>query len=142
MDQVLLDHYKEGLLPANVGDISINFGKFSRGAVVAAFELMGGVEEFAQWAEDNPHDFYTKLFPRLIGREEAKVQRPDNVEDLLTILDGEAEDITDKAPESSEADSVPDSLLQIGETKPDFSDSVTARLAEEAAHYASGEPVD
>ena len=139
MDQALLNQYKANLLPANIGDISINFGKFSRASVVAAFELMGGIEEFAQWAEDNPDAFYTKLFPKLIGREEAKVERPDNVEDLLTVLDGEAEDITEEV-QQREADSVPDSLLQITETSPGISDNVASRLAEEANFYAKCEP--
>tara|TARA_R110000772_G_scaffold2839_1_gene10292 strand:+ start:1630 stop:2019 length:390 start_codon:yes stop_codon:yes gene_type:complete len=77
------------------GEITVNAGRYSRGAVVAAFEMIGGLENFANWASENQSEFYTKLFGKTLGREEEQ-KSSDSVEEYLNILDGEAEDITDR----------------------------------------------
>ena len=43
-------------------------GRFAGALVLSTFEMMGGLPRMAQWADDNPTDFYTKLFPKMISR--------------------------------------------------------------------------
>jgi hypothetical protein len=43
-------------------------GRYAGAAVMFVFELIGGVERFASWADTNPTDYYTKLFPKMISR--------------------------------------------------------------------------
>lgn len=44
-----------------------NLGKYSGALVLSAFEQMGGLNRFVEWAEENPTDFYTKLFGKTIS---------------------------------------------------------------------------
>lgn len=69
------------------GDIFANVGKYARGAVLYAFEKAGGADGLAKWAEDNPDDFYTKLFPKIITRE-TEVHHHNTIDDLMDVLDG------------------------------------------------------
>jgi len=43
------------------GLLTVNAGRYSRAAIVAAFEMIGGVDEFADWAKLNKTEFYTKI---------------------------------------------------------------------------------
>lgn len=105
------------------GELVVNAGSYSRASIIAAFEMTGGLERFADWAADNPTDFYTKLFGKLLGREVAsESNKKDDVEDLLDVLDLEAEDITD------ETEPTPNSVSKF-----------RSRLAEKAALYVEGE---
>lgn len=63
-----------------------NAGKYARNAVLTVFETIGGVERMAEWAEDNPGEFYTKLFAKTITRDNEHTVS-DGVEDLLDRLD-------------------------------------------------------
>lgn len=54
--------------------------------VLVAFEMIGGVEAMASWAEKNRGEFYTKLFPKVITRE-VEHHASGGVEDLLARLD-------------------------------------------------------
>src|SRR4051812_26206729 len=38
-------------------------GRFAGALVLSTFEMIGGLPRMASWADDNPTDFYTKLFP-------------------------------------------------------------------------------
>ena len=51
------------------GKIYEQVGKYASGAVLYAFEEIGGPKGLAAWAARNPDDFYTKLFPKIITRE-------------------------------------------------------------------------
>lgn len=51
-----------------------------------AFEMIGGVERMADWADENPGEFYTKLFPKILTRE-VEVQGTVTVEDAIARLD-------------------------------------------------------
>lgn len=120
-----------------VGELSVNAGRYSRAAIVMAFELNGGIEKFAEWAQENPSEFYTKLFGKLIGRE-AEPSKTEEVEDLLNILDGEYEDVTDlPSTHAPTPASAADSLQGIFEPS-----ERELRLVKAASAYADGEPLD
>ena len=70
----------------NHGNIMSNVGRYARENVMIAFEMIGGVDAFAAWAEDNKTDFYTKLFPKIIGKE-IEIKAHDSIETLLEKLD-------------------------------------------------------
>ena len=110
------------------GELMVNAGRYSRGATIAAFEMIGGLETFAEWAMENKSEFYTKLFGKTIGRE-TETKSSDSVEEYLKILDGEAEDITDRVETVRMDDSPP---LQTG---------ISLKLAEKAQEYANAHPV-
>jgi hypothetical protein len=43
-------------------------GRYAGAVVMSVFEQIGGVERMASWADTNPTDYYTKLFPKMISR--------------------------------------------------------------------------
>lgn len=107
----------------------VNAGRYARGAVVAAFQMIGGIEKFAEWADDNPTEFYTKMFGKTIGRE-IETKSTDSVEELLKVLDGEAEDITEqveKEQATADAQAIPASMFEM---------MAASKL------YADAEPID
>lgn len=63
-----------------------NVGRYARENVMVAFEMIGGVDAFAAWAEKNKSEFYTKLFPKVIGKE-IEIKAHDSVEAMLEKLD-------------------------------------------------------
>lgn len=75
------------------GQVIVHAGRYARNAVLTAFEMIGGTEAMADWAKENPTDFYTKLFPKVIDREPV-VSREVTVEDLLDELDSRMIDVT------------------------------------------------
>lgn len=75
------------------GAIMISAGKYARHAVMTAFEMIGGVKRMAEWADENPGEFYTKMFAKTITRE-VEERKSDSVEDLLDAIDAEATDVT------------------------------------------------
>lgn len=91
------------------GELMQSAGKRSRQLVMDAFEMIGGVERFAQWASDNPDDFYTKLFTKTITTE-SEVNHTHGVESVLDelteaeeagIIDAEYEEVTDSDDDSA-----------------------------------------
>lgn len=85
------------------GTIYENVGKYARGAVLFAFDQIGGPGALADWARKNPDDFYTKLFPKIITKE-VEVTEKRGVDELLDVLDGDyevvsAEDQAQSAPD-------------------------------------------
>ena len=86
------------------GALMAHAGKRSAMLVQDAFEMIGGVQRFAQWADENPGDFYTKLFSKTITRE-SDVNVQVGVENMLDelqdaeaqgmILDAEFTDVED-----------------------------------------------
>jgi hypothetical protein len=57
-----------GRLPAISADAYQHVGRFAGALVMSCFEQMGGLPRMVAWAEGNPTDFYTKLFPKMIQR--------------------------------------------------------------------------
>lgn len=68
------------------GAVIPHAGRYARECVLVAFEMIGGVERMAAWAKDNPTEFYTKLFPKVITKE-VELHTSEGVEDLLARLD-------------------------------------------------------
>lgn len=83
------------------GEIYRQVGKYARGAVLYAFEQVGGPDGLADWAAQNPDDFYTKLFPKIIARE-SEVQHVRGVDDLMDLLDAEYQVMGDDGIEDAE----------------------------------------
>jgi hypothetical protein len=78
-------------LPAFMdGAIFQNVGKYARGAVLYAFEEIGGPPALAEWAKTNEGEFYTKLFPKIIARE-SEVHHVKSIEELMDVIDGDYE---------------------------------------------------
>lgn len=70
------------------GSVIMNAGKYARQSVLLAFEAIGGVERMARWADENPGEFYTRVFTKTITRE-VETRRTDDVDSLLDSIDGE-----------------------------------------------------
>lgn len=91
------------------GEIYRSVGKYARGAVLFAFEEMGGPQALADWGEKNPDDFYTKLFPKIIARE-SEVQHVRGVDDLMDLLDANYEVVGDDGIEDAEVVGVDEAM--------------------------------
>lgn len=68
------------------GAVIAHAGRYSRECVLVAFEMIGGVERMADWANENPGEFFTKLYPKVITKE-VEVHASEGIEDLLARLD-------------------------------------------------------
>lgn len=76
-------------------------GRFAGALVMSCFEQIGGLPRMATWADENPTDFYTKLFPKMISRsQQVDVSGTLTIDDAITRLecqndpvDGEFEEI-------------------------------------------------
>lgn len=55
-------------LPVVSGETYQHVGRYAGAVVMSVFEQMGGVPRMREWADSNPTDFYTKLFPKMIQR--------------------------------------------------------------------------
>lgn len=55
-------------LPAISVETYQHVGRYAGAIVMSVFEQMGGLTRMTAWAETNPTDFYTKLFPKMIQR--------------------------------------------------------------------------
>lgn len=68
------------------GTVMVSAGRYARHAVLTAFEMIGGVERMAEWADENPGEFFTKLFSKTIQRSE-EVDVGEGIEGMLDRLD-------------------------------------------------------
>lgn len=75
-------------LPPTTPDGSLygHIGKYAGSVVMTVFEEMGGTERMVAWAEKNPSEFYTKIFPKVIAKP-VEHTVSDGVESLLERLD-------------------------------------------------------
>lgn len=65
-----------------------HIGRFAGALVLSAFEMIGGLPRMATWADDNPTDFYTKLFPKMISRsQQVDVSGTLTIDDAITRLE-------------------------------------------------------
>lgn len=63
-------------------------GRFAGALVLSTFEMIGGLPRMASWADDNPTDFYTKLFPKMISRsQQVDVSGTLTIDDAITRLE-------------------------------------------------------
>ena len=97
--------------PSNLPTTSIDgkfmaqAGKYARGVTLGVFEMIGGAQRMAEWANENPGEYYTKIFSKLVKPEPQIVaEDSDDVEDLLKRLDRKIIDVGDIAPEDADDD--------------------------------------
>lgn len=63
-------------------------GRFAGALVLSCFEQIGGLPRMANWADQNPTDFYTKLFPKMISRsQQVDVSGTLTIDDAITRLE-------------------------------------------------------
>lgn len=63
-------------------------GRFAGALVMSCFEQIGGLPRMAVWADGNPTDFYTKLFPKMISRsQQVDVSGTLTIDDAITRLE-------------------------------------------------------
>lgn len=68
------------------GALYQHVGRYAGQMVLTAFDMIGGVDRLAAWAEKNPSDFFTKVFPKVIAKP-VEHTVSEGVEDLLLRLD-------------------------------------------------------
>lgn len=68
------------------GAVIAHAGRYARECVLVAFEMIGGVDRLASWADQNPGEFYTKMFSKTITKE-VEVSAGTGIEDMLAQLD-------------------------------------------------------
>lgn len=61
-------------------------GRYAGRMVLTAFDMMGGVDRLADWADKNPGEFFTKVFPKVIAKP-VEHNVSEGVESLLDKLD-------------------------------------------------------
>lgn len=63
-------------------------GRFAGAIVMSVFEQIGGAPRMASWADQNPTDFYTKLFPKMISRsQQVDVSGTLTIDDAISRLE-------------------------------------------------------
>lgn len=81
-------------LPVISADQYAHVGRYAGGVVMAVFEQLGGVRRMASWADENPTDYYTKIFPKMISRSsQLEVSGSVSLDDAISRL--EAGDVVD-----------------------------------------------
>jgi hypothetical protein len=88
-----------GKLPMISSEQYQHLGRFAGALVLSCFEQIGGLPRMASWADTNPTDFYTKLFPKLISRsQQVDVKGTLTIDDAIsrlesTTIEGEFNDV-------------------------------------------------
>lgn len=70
------------------GQLYRHVGRYAGQMVVTACEMIGGVDRLAAWADANPGDFFTKVFPKVIAKP-VEHNVSEGVEALLEKLDAD-----------------------------------------------------
>lgn len=68
------------------GQLYQHVGRYAGQMVITAFDMMGGVERLADWADKNPDRFFTAVFPKIIAKP-VEHTVSEGVEHLLEKLD-------------------------------------------------------
>lgn len=75
-------------LPMISAEAYQHVGRFAGALVLSCFEQIGGLPRMAAWAEGNPTDFYTKLFPKVISRsQQVDVSGTLTIDDAISRLE-------------------------------------------------------
>lgn len=70
------------------GEAYQHVGRYAGAVVLSCFEQIGGLQRMAVWADANPTDFYTKLFPKMIQRStQVDVSGTVTIDDAITRLE-------------------------------------------------------
>lgn len=73
-----------------------NLGRQAGAAVMACFEQMGGVPAMLQWANNNPTDFYTKLYKNMMATTKAVEINAAGTDDQLALMEAQFTEISNK----------------------------------------------
>lgn len=77
-----------GSIPMISAEQYQHVGRYAGAAVMAVFEQIGGVDRMKAWADTNPTDFYTKLFPKMISRsQQVDVSGTLTIDDAINRLE-------------------------------------------------------
>lgn len=68
------------------GSLYGHVGRYAGMTVMTAFEMVGGVDRLADWADKNYGEFATKLLPKVIAKP-VEHHVSEGVEDLISKLD-------------------------------------------------------
>lgn len=74
------------------GNVLANYGKRHGECVAVAFEMIGGMDCFSDWASKNRGEFYTKIWQKTIPKE-VEHKAHDSIEALLDRLDQKTIDV-------------------------------------------------
>lgn len=75
-------------LPMISAEAYQHVGRFAGALVLSCFEQIGGLPRMAKWADGNPTDFYTKLFPKVISRsQQVDVSGTLTIDDAISRLE-------------------------------------------------------
>lgn len=75
-------------LPMISAEAYQHVGRFAGALVMSCFEQIGGLPRMAAWADSNPTDFYTKLFPKMISRsQQVDVSGTLTIDDAISRLE-------------------------------------------------------
>lgn len=81
-------------LPQISGEQYQHVGRYAGAVVLACFEQIGGVERMRVWADGNPTDFFTKLFPKLVQRSaQVDVSGTVTIDDAISRLENTPVDV-------------------------------------------------
>lgn len=77
-------------------------GRYAGALVMSCFEQIGGLGRMAAWADTNPTDYFTKIFPKMISRSaQVDVSGTLTIDDAISRLErmdetieGQFEEIT------------------------------------------------
>ena len=77
-------------MPQISGEAYQHVGRYAGAVVMACFEQIGGLQRMATWADTNPTDFYTKLFPKLVQRSaQVDVSGVVTIDDAISRLENQ-----------------------------------------------------
>ena len=77
-------------MPQISGEAYQHVGRYAGAVVMACFEQIGGLQRMATWADTNPTDFYTKLFPKLVQRSaQVDVSGVITIDDAISRLENQ-----------------------------------------------------
>ena len=94
-----------GALPMISAEQYQHVGRYAGAIVLSVFEQIGGAPRMASWADSNPTDFYTKLFPKMISRsQQVDVSGTLTIDDAITRLERmEEAEYTELTPQHAQA---------------------------------------
>lgn len=96
---------KNALVPVSASDIASKLagipmisaeqyqhvGRYAGATVMHVHESIGGAARFAAWADGNPTDFYTKIFPKMISRSQhVDISGTLTIDDAINRLEGQS----------------------------------------------------
>jgi len=82
-----------GKVPALSAEALQHVGRYSNALVLACFEQIGGLQRMAAWADTNPTDFYTKLFPKTMSRNtQVDISGSITIDEAISRLEGNTVD--------------------------------------------------